>query len=52
MIICPYYPEIYFRDIMDVCLCEECIGCTLKADIFDGLDPIDAYNFESEDVEV
>lgn len=52
MIICPYHPEICFRDIMDVCLCEECIGCTLKADIFAGLDPIDAYNFESEDEEV
>lgn len=52
MIVCPYVPEMYFRDIMEVCLCEECSGCTLKADIFSGLDPIDAYNFESEDEEI
>lgn len=52
MIVCPYVPEMYFRDIMEVCLCEVCFGCTLKADIFLGMDPIDAYNFESEDEEV
>lgn len=52
MIVCPYVPEMYFRDIMEVCLCEVCSGCTLKADIFDGIDSIDAYNFESEDEEV
>lgn len=51
MIICPYKPEEYFRDIMEVCLCDSCVECTLKCDIFDGLDPIDAYSdlFESEE---
>lgn len=52
MIVCPYVPEMYFRDIMEVCLCEVCSGCTLKADIFAGMDPIDAYNSESEDKKV
>lgn len=52
MIVCPYVPEMYFRDIMEVCFCELCSGCTLKADIFAGVDPIDAYISESEDKKV
>ena len=48
MIVCPYVPEMYFRDIMEVCLCEVCNGCTLKVDIFSGVDPIDSY-YESEE---
>lgn len=52
MIVCPYFPEEYFRDIMEVCLCGRCSDCSLKRDIFDGLTPIDVFNFESEDEEV
>ena len=51
MIVCPYNPNEYFRDIMEVCLCDRCSDCTLKCDIFDGVDPIDAYYCESEDEE-
>ena len=52
MIICPYVPAAFFRDIMEVCLCDRCPVCTLKSDIFDGVDPVDAYYCESEDKEI
>lgn len=52
MIICPYFPDELFRDIMEVCLCDRCSDCTLKRDIFSGVDPIDSVFYESEDKEV
>lgn len=49
MIICPYYPDELFRDIMEVCLCDRCSDCTLKRDIFSGVDPIDSFIIEEEE---
>lgn len=48
MIICPYFPDELFRDVMEVCLCDRCPDCTLKSDIFSGVQPIDAYFVEEE----